>query len=390
VVGFGDFMIRRIDSIVKPDILIWARKSLGLLPEEAAKKIGVKTIIFQKWESGKAKPTINQLRKAANVYKRPLAVFFLEAPPKEKSKPRDFRKLPEEEVGQTSPGLSLAVRNVQRKRDLTIQLLELLDEKLETKIEYFKISDDPEKIALEVRKKIGVSIEKQFGWRTKYDALNSWIDVIEKQGILVFQMSGVEVSEARAFSIAAKELPAITVNGKDYPKPRIFSLFHEYAHLVLNKGGMCDLEDRGNDVRSRVERFCNHFSGAFLVPKSELLEEQIVKTQKRKEFEDHDLDDLARKYKVSSEVVLRRLLILGRTTNEFYRKKRAEFIKRTMKKTEGFMLPHKRAMRDNGNVFTNLVLRAYREEAITGSNVADYLGVRLKHLSRIEYEMLGR
>ena len=96
---------------------------------------------------------------------------------------------------------------------------------------------------------------------------------------------------------------------------------------------------------------------------------------------------------MSSEVVLRRLLILGRTKTEFYRKKRAEFIKRakrTSERAEGFMLPHKRAMRDNGSVFTNLVLRAYREEAITGSNVADYLGVRLKHVTRIEYEMLGR
>lgn len=387
-------MSRRIDSIVKSDMLVWGRESLGLLPEEAAKKIGVKAAIFQKWESGEAKPTINQLRKAAKVYKRPLAAFFLEKPPKGKRRPRDFRRLPEEELGTTSPALSLAIRNAQRKRDLAIELSELMNEKIKTQISHFRISDDPENIAVEVRKALGVSLRQQFRWRTKYEALSSWIDAIENRGILVFQMSGVVVSEARAFSIAVKEVPVIVVNGKDFPSPRIFSIFHEYGHLILNKGGMCDLvEDDGSGIRSRIERFCNHFSGALLVPKEALLEENIVRKRRTGEWEDYELDGLARKYKVSIEVVLRRLLILGKARREFYQKKRMQFVenaKKMAEKVEGFMLPHKRAMRDNGNIFTNLVLRAYREEAITGSNVADYLGVRLKHLERIEHEMLGR
>lgn len=384
----------RIEAIIKPSLLRWARESIGMYIEEAASKIRVSEEKLRTWEIGDARPTINQLRTAANVYKRPLAVFFLEKAPEEKRKPRDFRRLPKEEVGRTSPALSLAVRNAQRKRDLAIELSELVDTKIKTGIPHFRISGDPERIAMAARERLGVSLRQQFRWRSNYEALGSWIESIEKRGVLVFQVSGVQVSEARAFSIAAKELPVIAVNGKDFPRPRIFSIFHEYSHLVLNKGGMCDFcEEESSDIRSRVERFCNHFAGAFLVPKDALLEEDVVKKRKRGKWEDYELDELARKYSVSNEVVLRRLLILGRTSREFYKKKRTEFIERAKKmaeRTEGFMLPHTRAVRDNGNVFTNLVLRAYREEAITGSNVADYLGVRLKHLKRIEYEMAGR
>jgi Zn-dependent peptidase ImmA (M78 family) len=366
---------------------------MGFMEEEAAQKIGVKPYIFKTWESGESKPTISQLRKAASVYKRPLAVFFLEKPPKEFKKPKDFRRLPREDVGETSPALSLAIRNAQRKREIAINLCGLLGEKFETKIPHYTMSRDPEEAATEARDTLGVSLSAQFAWRGKYEALRSWTEALENRGVLVFQMSGVTVNETRAFSIVEQNLPVVVINGKDFPSPRIFSIFHEYAHLMISMEGMCSFDEAGNDVRARIEQYCNRFAGAFLVPKGSLLRETVVSHKKGMEWEDPVLEGLAQKYKVSEEVILRRLLILGKTTKEFYEKKRAEFIRRTEEQQEekgGFLLPHSRAIRDNGGVFTNLVLRAYREENITGSDVADYLGVRLKHLKKIENDMLVR
>jgi len=383
-------MVKHIQAIANPEVLVWARESLGLLVEEAAKKIGVELHIFKRWESGESKPTINQLRKAASVYKRPMAVFFLKKPPEGIKKPKDFRRLPQQDIGETSPHLSLAIRNAQRKRELAIYLFGLLGESLETKLPQFMISRDPESMAAEARDMLGVPLSAQFAWSGKYEALRSWIKAVEKRGVLVFQMSGVEVLEARAFSITGEPLPAIVINGKDFPSPRIFSIFHEFAHLTIGTEGMCSFDDEGLDMRARVEGFCNRFAGAFLVPKGSLLRERTVAEKKGNEWEDHEIGNLAQKYKVSEEVILRRLLILGKTTKGFYEKKRAEFIQRAEEQREemgGFLLPHSRAIRDNGSTFTNLVLRAYREETITGSEVADYLGIRLKHLKRIESDI---
>jgi len=206
-------MAKHIQAIANPEMLVWARESLGLFAEEAAKKIGVELHIFKRWESGESKPTINQLRKAASVYKRPMAVFFLKKPPEDIKKPKDFRRLPQQDIGETSPAFSLAIRNAQRKRELAIHLFGLLGESLETKLPQFAMSDDPESMAAEARDMLGVPLSTQFAWSGKYEALRSWIEAVEKRGVLVFQMSGVEVLEARAFSIAKKTLPAIIING---------------------------------------------------------------------------------------------------------------------------------------------------------------------------------
>ena len=75
-------MAKRVRALVRSKILIWARKSSGFAVEEAAKKISVKPERLVSWESGEDQPTINQLRKIATVYKRPLSVFYLQERPK--------------------------------------------------------------------------------------------------------------------------------------------------------------------------------------------------------------------------------------------------------------------------------------------------------------------
>jgi transcriptional regulator with XRE-family HTH domain len=73
-------------------VLRWARESIGLVPVAAARKIGVPDGRVAEWEAGTAMPTIAQLRKAADVYKRPLGVFFLPETLVDFDTMRDFRR----------------------------------------------------------------------------------------------------------------------------------------------------------------------------------------------------------------------------------------------------------------------------------------------------------
>src|SRR3989304_1630129 len=86
---FREFLIMatRVEALVNPDILIWARNSAGLDVETAANKIPVKEDRLTSWEAGSARPTAKQLRKHARAYKRPLSDFFLPNPP------RDFQPM---------------------------------------------------------------------------------------------------------------------------------------------------------------------------------------------------------------------------------------------------------------------------------------------------------
>ncbi|GAG67915.1 unnamed protein product, partial [marine sediment metagenome] len=67
---------------INHEMLIWARKTVKLSVEFAAKKIGVKMEKLESWEKGEAFPTVKQLYKIANVYKRPFALFYFPIPPK--------------------------------------------------------------------------------------------------------------------------------------------------------------------------------------------------------------------------------------------------------------------------------------------------------------------
>jgi Zn-dependent peptidase ImmA (M78 family) len=96
-------------------------------------------------------------------------------------------------------------------------------------------------------------------------------------------------------------------------------------------------------------------------------------------------------YRVSREVILRRLLILGRTDDHFYSKKRREFAAEREQRKESDQRergwgpsPATIAVVRAGHYFSRLVLTTHSRGAITASDVAEYLGVRMKHLPSIE------
>ena len=58
----------------------------------------------------------------------------------------------------------------------------------------------------------------------------------------MFQSITVELASMRGFSITEFPLPVIVVNRKDMLKARVFTMLHEFVHLLLHIGGTCDLD----------------------------------------------------------------------------------------------------------------------------------------------------
>jgi hypothetical protein len=88
-------------------------------------------------------------------------------------------------------------------------------------------------------------------------------------------------------------------------------------------------------------------------------------------------------------VILRRLVTLSLSTTGFYEMKREEWKsqvgkRKGRKKSEWPRNMPRECIRERGTAFVSLVLDNHREGKITSSDVADYLGVRLKHLPKIE------
>jgi Zn-dependent peptidase ImmA (M78 family) len=371
---------------VEPSVLRWARESIGKTVEEVAKRLDVSTGLVQRWEMDEKPkpPTLNQLKSLAAIYKRPLAAFFLPAPPQEVPPPPDFRSLPKTVLKKFSDQTLLAIRRARRLQSLATELSGSPDRKVAAGIGSASLSDDVEKLASKIRRDWGVPFEKQAGWKDERKALAEWRDFVERDGILVFELA-FPFEEGRAFSLADPKVPAVVLNSRDALNGRVFSLLHEYAHLLLGHSGICDWTEEGKTE----ERFCNRFAGAVLVPSEFLVSEALVKgNSNRPVWSEETLYLLAKKYKASKEVILRRLLILGRTTNTFYNLKRQEWEAQnrdlTPHRRRGRRIPSKQCVRQNGIPFTTIVLESVRQEKITYRDVSDYLGISLKHLPAVE------
>ena len=369
-------------------MLSWARTSAGLSEADVAHRLKIDESRLAAWESGADAPTVKQLQRLAAIYKRPVSVLYLSEPPHDFMALRDFRRLPGSGIHQFSPDVLYQMRRAQERREAAIDLFkELGDEPPRFTVEA-SMEEEPESIGLRIRELLNVTPDLRAAWSGAYDAFNFWRAAVERNGVLVFQASDIALDEMRGFSISEQPLPTIVTNMKDTPNGRTFTLIHELSHLMLRRGGVCDLDEHDRAPEDRaIEVFCNAVAGAALVPQDQFLAEPIVLSHTRQQpWLDEDLVALSQHYRVSREVVLRRLLQLSRISLSFYREKRQQFIDEYAgrPRSEGFAPPHTKALATVGRTFARLVLQNYHQEKLSLNAVSDYLGVRLKHLPKIE------
>jgi Zn-dependent peptidase ImmA (M78 family) len=386
-----------IKAKANPDVLRWARKTAGYSIDDAARKISktFKPERLAAWEKNQAQPTVVQLRKLARIYKRPLAVFFLSEVPKDIPVPRDFRRLPGEIAGIYSPKLRSEIRQAEARRQIA---LELYDELEETPLGFTlagTMDQDPTELAAAARQALGIGLTQQMSWPNPYTALREWRESFERLGILVFQIPEISSDEMRGFSIYEAVLPVVAVNRSETPRARIFSLMHELTHLMLRERGVCDFDEFvfRPPEEQRIEVFCNSVAANILMPaESFLIQPEIdIHPARPREWDDQIIDTLSRRYSVSREAIVRRLLTFNRASEDFYLEKRAQYRQefatyRATREPPREKYGAKR-VRILGPAFSRLVLDTYHEGHITLTDVANYLGIKLQHLSAAEHEL---
>jgi Zn-dependent peptidase ImmA (M78 family)/transcriptional regulator with XRE-family HTH domain len=383
-------MTKQLEIPVKPDVLRWARETIGKTTDDVAGRLKISKEIVLGWEEGSGHPTLSQLRELAVYLKRPLAAFFLPSAPNEPALPGAFRRLPEDRREPLTKKTLLAIRRARRTQELARELAE--SEGIgESKLPVGRIllSDNPRAVAKLERERLGISVETQFRWGDKKEALRNWKEALESKGLIVLELN-MPLKEARAVSLMDNAVPLVVINGRDAPAGQVFSLIHEYGHLLLGRSGIADFmeENRLTEDGRKAERFCDHFAGAFLVPEEDLLATGVVKAHgSGMEWEGSELSDLAALFNVSEYVIVRRLLMMGLASEEYYRMQAAKYDaeNREMQslKTYGRRVPAKACIRENGVPYTTMVFKAHSDERLTYRDVADYLYVKPKDLTAV-------
>ncbi len=373
-----DFQVK-----INPQLLVWARQSLNIVPAYVAQEIKISEEDLLKLENGIHQPTYEQLLQLAKIYEKPIAAFLLNEPPKEKPLPKDYRTIRSEELVELHDKTLATIRRV---RGLVENALELRNEMGVQLTEFAftaSMQDNPQYIAPLYRKLFNVV--KTGKLENARHALDFFINEFEKQGILVFQTSLTQ-DEVRGFSLTDEAAPVIVLKRGDRPTAKVFTLFHELGHILVHEGGICNLKEGRN--AAQIEKWCNEFAASVLVPMDELLREQEIISQKQsgnKYWQLITLTRLGNKCHVGPEVILRRLYDADLTTRQFYEEKHEKWNSSNSGGRGGgtgrdFV---KEQVIEKGKNFSRLALEALNTQRISLKDFADYMDVKTDAVSKI-------
>lgn len=251
----------------------------GWTAQEVSDKTGLSYESVQQWMKHDTDIKVHDLKKIANTIKRPLTVFLLSKPPEEK-KLIDYRRIGGDATGKLSKKTLNVIRDAKYAKSVAAELLNLNSQDVRPDIIPRTIEDDPQIVAEEERKSLKINLEKRPKGksmdafvRDEYLALKA---KIESLNIFVLQAS-MDVDEVRGFTLPGGDPKVILVSSSDGPRPKLFTLLHEYAHILLETDGICLTNSYTSQAsfeshNASAEIWCNNFAGSVIMPKDAVLD----------------------------------------------------------------------------------------------------------------------
>jgi Zn-dependent peptidase ImmA (M78 family) len=290
---------------VKPKLLLWARQRANFSLESLRKRFPR----LESWEKGESKPSLKQLEKFARAVFVPIGYLFLAEPPEEQVPIPDLRTMGSEPPGPPSPDLLDVLYLCQRRQAWYRDYAKSVGEEPHRFVGSVTTDAPVRETAEAMRQALDFNLEERRSYPTWTEAIRRFIVKSEELGVLVM-ISGVvgcnnrrklNPGEFRGFALSDDLAPLVFINGADTRAAQMFTLAHELAHLWLGESA---LSDPRPDLPSphRVEHWCNQVAAELLVPFKDL-KNALPRTNPL-----DAVNELARLFKVSTLVILRRLL----------------------------------------------------------------------------------
>jgi len=340
----------------------------------------------KKWENGEKGIPYSALEELAyRHFKIPVAVFFFPDPPDVDDPKGNFRRLPEYEIERFSPDTIQKIRLAQAYQDSLEELFMGAPPKrmIHQEINPNKVS--LKKLAARVRSYLGISFEEQIAFRSHDKAFKAWRHALEEAGVFTFKDSFKD-RFLSGFCLVHQYYPLIMVNNSNSFTRQIFTLMHELGHILYGINGVTDIDESYFEHFDSYDRLlevkCNRFAAEMLVPEKRFNADIPY-------FEDEGeiaISDLADKYSVSREVILRRLLDFNIIDQNYYVQKSKEW-------NRDFLRSKKQLSGGNwyltkisylGEGFVQKAFNNYREGRFDKASLATHLNVKAKNLAKFE------
>lgn len=292
---------------VESNMLNWAIERASANYEELALRFPK----LPEWDSGDVNPTLKQLEKFAKALHVPIGYLFLPEPPQEHLPIPDFRTFDGEKLTRPSPNLMDIIYSCQERQSWFREFSQITRQEPHDFVGSLTIQVSAEDAANNIRETIAFDLNARQECNSWEDALRMFIAHADAVGILVMT-SGIvhsntsrklDPKEFRGFALSDSLAPLIFINGADTKSGQMFTLAHELAHLWLNVTGLSNAGLAPRNGFRREEVWCNAVAAELLVPLTALrpsliADEDVIDAMRR----------LSRQFKVSTLVILRRLL----------------------------------------------------------------------------------
>jgi Zn-dependent peptidase ImmA (M78 family) len=281
------------------------------------------------WERGEKHPTLKQLEGFAKATHTPVGYLFLPEPPVERVPIPDFRTIANER-DHPSPDLLDTLYICQQRQEWYRDFARSMGEVPLAFVGSVRAADDVVGTAVLIRHALAFDVDERRQMPTWTDALRRFIEQADALGVLVM-VSGVvgsnnrrklDPQEFRGFAMADDLAPLVFINGADTKAAQMFTLAHELVHVWIGQSALSDAQ-AASVPEHEVERWCNQVAAELLVPLEALRAEHDRRAELRAE-----LDRLARQFKVSTLVILRRIHDAGGLSREAFRQVYEEEIAR--------------------------------------------------------------
>jgi len=304
------------EAYVTPKVVTWARERAKLSIEQVATGLGVRPEKVIAWEKNTARPTLRQAEGMAQYLRVPFGYLFLSSPPKETIPLPDLRTIANRPLTDPSPELIEVTQDALRKQDWYREYR--MEEGAEPLgfVGRYSVHSGADQIAENMRRTLAVNDDLRNTARSWEEFLTLFARNAEGAGVLVLR-SGVvgnnthrplDVEEFRGFALSDSVAPVVFINAQDGKAAQIFTLAHELAHIWIGQSGVSnpDYRMRARQQTSPIDRLCDQVAAEVLVPIQDFMDRWS-----RQEDIDSNLWRLARQYRVSELVILRRAFETG-------------------------------------------------------------------------------
>lgn len=385
-------MAKKHYAYINKDMLIWARGETPFVStsDVEARQKSIKAEKLDLWERGEELPSINEVKKLAALYKVPLACFYLSEPPEKAPKKYvDRRTYGNTVYCETSYELWKEIERITQNRKI---MLDFTDGKTSNeKIPSFDSSVSVIDIADTMRNYLGLKPPYRTKSYYKGNAFNFYRNIIESKGIIVAQITDVSLDEMKGLSIYYDVYPIIAVNNKDYERAKVFSLFHELAHIIRRSSSLCmiDFDDRNDEE----EKMCDRIAAEILMPVTAFKAEVEKIRNEYHCWSTPCLQAIGDRFAVSSASVVRRLFELNIISyleyQNIYKKLSEEFEAKKLAlemadNKELIIKWHVRYLSKEGYLFPRIVVSAYHRGDLSYGELCRTLNLKSKYIDSIE------